>query len=111
MSGERRGRTKLALVAIPPARLVKYGDEHRRNILEHVFGFRPVENRGVLSKLVGHLIDDEPAAVRERFVSFLQERAFLFDLENAERDPGQDVIALWNSAPLQFFRQLRGVAI
>ena len=47
---------------------------------------------------------------RERVVRFLEESAFLFDLENAERNAGKDVIALRDAAASQFLRQSGGVA-
>ena len=51
------------------------------------------------------------AAGRERIVGFLQERAFLVDLENAERNAGENVIALRDAAALQFLGETGGVAI
>src|SRR4051812_45865666 len=79
-----------ALVAIAPLGFVKNGDEHRRNILEDVLRFRAIENGSVLPQLVGHLINNELPAVREGFVGFFQKRPFLFDRQNAERNPGKN---------------------
>ena len=67
-------------VAVPRSRLLENGDEHRRNILEEIFGLGVIENGGVLPQFVSHLINDEAAAGRERIVAFLQERPFLVDL-------------------------------
>src|SRR5436190_8357632 len=72
---ERRRGADRAAMTVPPARLVKHGDEHRRNILKHVLRFRSIENGGVLPKLVRDLVNDKPSAVRQRFVGFFQERA------------------------------------
>jgi hypothetical protein len=108
---ERRGRSNRALVAVPSMHFVKHGDEHRRNILEDVLRFGAIENGGVLPELVRHLVNNELPAIGQRFISFFEERAFLFDRENAERDSGKDVIALRDIAPFEFFGQVRGVAI
>jgi len=45
-----------------------------------------LEKLGVLLQLVGHLINDETAARRQRVVCFLEERAFLVDFKNTERN-------------------------
>src|SRR4030081_702073 len=86
-------------------------DEHRRNILQNIFRFRFLEERGVLLQLVRHLINDETAAGRERLVRFPQKGKFLVDLKNTERDPGDNVITLRDAASLHFLRQMRCVLI
>ena len=87
------------------------GDEHRRNILQAILRFGAIEKGGVLPKLVRHLVNDEGAAGPERVVSVLEKGAFLFDLENAERDAGEDVIALRDAAAAQLLGEAGGVAI
>src|SRR3982750_1629227 len=65
---ERRGRAKRAAMAVSPVRFVKHRDEHRRNILQHVFRVRAIEERGVLPELVRYLVNNEAAAIRQRFI-------------------------------------------
>ena len=69
-----------------------------------------IEKGGVLPQLVRHLINDEAAAGRERVVCLLEQGALLFDLENAERNAGNDVVAVCDSGAGQFLRQSGGVA-
>src|SRR3984893_9250797 len=93
------------MITIALVRLFKNGDEHRRNVLQKILRLGVLKNGGVLLQFVGHLVDDETAAGRERVVGFLLERTFLVDLENAERNAGKNVIAIWDPAPLQLRRQ------
>src|ERR1051326_3451648 len=51
-------------------RFVKYGNEHRRDILQEIFRFPMFEKRGVLLQFVGDLINDETAARRQRVIRF-----------------------------------------
>ena len=51
-------------------------DEHRRNILQEIFRLGALEKRGVLAQLIRHLIDDEIAALRERFIRFRRSARF-----------------------------------
>ena len=60
-----------------------------------------LEKRGVLLQFVGYLVNDESAVRRESVIRFSKERAFLLDLENAERNARKDVIALSDAAPSQ----------
>ena len=85
-------------MAVPRLSLLKNGDEHRRNILQTILGFRAVEKGGVLPEFVRHLVNDEGAAGTKGVVCILEQSAFLFDLENAEGDAGKDVIALRDAA-------------
>src|SRR2546423_15708304 len=82
VGGERDRGANRALMAVSPLHFVEDGDEHRRNVLEHVLGFGAIENRSVLPQLVGHLINDKAPAVRQGFVGFFEKRPFLFDGEN-----------------------------
>ena len=41
-------------VTVQQRTLAKFSDEHRRNILQKIFRFSFIENRGVLPKLVRH---------------------------------------------------------
>src|ERR1041385_3646965 len=93
------------------ARLLENGNEHRRNILQAILRFRVLEQRGVLSEFVRYLIDDEAAARRERVVGFPQERPFFVDLQNAERDAGEDVVAVGETETLQFLRKPRRITM
>ena len=85
-------------MAVPRLSLLKDGDEHRRNILQTILGFRAVEKGGVLPEFIRHLINDEAPPGREGVVCILQQSAFLFDLENAEGNAGKNVIAMRNAA-------------
>src|SRR4030095_11484717 len=67
-------------------RLIKNRDEHRWYVLQEIFRFGVLEKCGVLLQFVCHLINDKAAAGRKRIVRFSQERTFLVDLENAERN-------------------------
>src|SRR5712691_4331117 len=109
-----RGKTaqfQVGRTAAKRACLFKYGDEHRRDILQEIFRVRALEKFGVLLQLVRHLINDETAAGRERVMRFLQERAFLVDLEDAERDAGKDVIAMRETAAREFLWQPGRVSV
>ena len=86
-------------MAVPSICFVEDGDEHRRNILEHVLRFRALEEGRVLTQFVGHLVDNEATAVRQGFIGFFEQSAFLFNGKDAERNPGKDVVALWDAAP------------
>ena len=87
--------------------LAKNGDEHRRNILQAIFRVRLFEERGVLLQLVSHLINNKGAAVRKRVVRFLQKRALFIDIQDTERNPGQDVIAARRSRAAAVHREGR----
>src|SRR5881409_2037545 len=50
--------------------LVKNRDEHWRDILQEVFRFGALENGGVLSQLIGDLVNDEPAARLKCIIRF-----------------------------------------
>ena len=96
---------------VPRVRFVENGDKHRWNILQEIFRFDTIEESRVLTEFVRHLVNDEVAAGRERIVSFLQERPLLFDLEDAERDAGKDVIAMGDAVARQFVGQVRSISI
>src|SRR5450631_1468229 len=96
---------------VPPIHLMENRDEHRRNILEKILRLRALEERGVLAQFVRDLVDDEVAAVRERLVCFLQQGPLLPDFKNAERDSGENVVAVRDAPALQLLRQTRGIPI
>ena len=83
-------------------RFVKNRDEHRRDVLQEIFRFAMLEKRRVLLQFVGYLVNDESAVRSESVVSFLKERPFLLDLENAEWNTRKDVITLAEPAPPEF---------
>src|SRR6266481_2167187 len=85
--------------------LVKNRDEHWRDILQEIFRFGTLENGGVLPQFVSDLVNDELASLLKRFVRFSQQRALLIDLENAERDAGENVIARTETVAFQLVRQ------
>ena len=49
-------------MAVPRLSLLKDGDEHRRNILQTILGFRAVEKGGMLPEFIGHLVNNKGAA-------------------------------------------------
>jgi hypothetical protein len=65
----------------------------------------------VLFQFVRHLIDDETATRRQCIMCFLQERAFLLNLKNAERNTRKDIITGTDAATLQFMWQRRCIAM
>src|SRR2546421_8825258 len=97
--------------AILAVRSLENGDEHRRNVLQEIFGLGVIEKFGVLLQLVRHLINNESPARRERIMGLLKQRALLVDLENAERDPRHNVIARIDFASPQLRLQMRGIIV
>ena len=106
-----RCRRRDPRMAIPRLRLLKNRDEHRRNILQTILRFGAIEKGGVLPEFVRHLVNDEGAARPERVVRILEQSAFLLDLENAEGDAGENVIALRDAAARELLGETGGVAI
>src|SRR5215831_16889540 len=106
-AGEARTafRFRYATTVLCRRYFVKHGDKHRRDILQKIFRFVALENGGVLPQLIGDLVDDELAIRLERIVRLAQQRALLLDLENAERNAGENVIARSESAAFQLVRQ------
>ena len=96
---------------VPPIHFMENRDEHRGDILEKIFRFRAIENRRVLAQFVRDLINDEMAALRERVVRFREQGALLLDLQNAERDARNDVVAVRDAPTLQLLRQARGISV
>src|SRR4030095_429544 len=90
---------------------VKHRDKHWRDILQEIFRFGALENGGVLPQFVGDLVNDEFAAGFECGVRFSQQRALLVDLENAERDAGENVIARGETVAFQLIRQRGCIAM
>src|SRR6266705_6145108 len=93
------------ILAIIERHFVKNSDEHRRYVLQKIFRFGVLEQGGVLLQFIGHLINDETAARRERVMCFTQERTFLVDLKDAEWNAGKDVIAASNPAAFRLVWQ------
>ena len=90
---------------------MKNGDKHRRDILQEIFRFGALKNRGVLFQFVCDLVNNETAARPERIIRFSQERAFLVDLENAEWNARKNVIAASDAATFQLEWQRRCVTM
>src|SRR6185437_6694283 len=90
---------------------VKHRDKHWRDILQKIFRFIALENCGVLPQLVGDLVNDELAVGLKRIVRLSQQCALLLDLENAERNAGENVIARSESAAFQLVRQRSRIAM
>jgi hypothetical protein len=111
LSGERNRLKHRMLAAVARIRLTKNSDEHRWNILQTVFRFRLVEESSVLFQLIRYLVNDETAARFERIVRLLQQVPFLPDLENAKRNPGEDVIATADASARQFIREGSGIGM
>src|SRR5213596_2826676 len=90
---------------------VKNRDEHWRDILQEILRFGALENGGVLPQFVGDLVNDELASLLKRIVRFSQQGTLLVDLENAERDAGEDVIARSETMAFQLVRQRGCIAM
>ena len=96
---------------VPPVHLMENGDEHWWNIREKILRLDAIKKRGVLSEFIRDLVDDEAAAVRERLICFREQRPLFFDFENAERDSGENVIAVRDAPALQLLQQTRSIPI
>ena len=96
---------------VPSVYLLENRDEHWRNILEKILRLHAIEDGSMLAQFVRDLVDDEVAAVRERLICFRQQRSLFFDFENAERDSGENVVAVRDAAALQLLQQTRGIPI
>src|SRR5512133_917912 len=90
---------------------VKHRDKHWRDILQKIFRFVALENGGVLPQLIGDLVNDKLTVRLERIVRLSQQRALLLDLENAERNAGENVIARSESAAFQLVRHRGRIAM
>ena len=97
--------------AVAAVRFPKNRDEHRRNVLQEIFGFSVLEKFGVLLQLVRDLVDNKSATGRERVVRLLKKSALLVDLQNAEWNSGNDVVAGFDPAAMKFSLQVRGVVV
>src|SRR5213592_2153063 len=103
-----RGRASAALCG---RCFVKYRDKHWRDILQKIFRFVPLENGGVLPQIRGEMVNDKLAVRLKRIVRLSQQCALLLDLENAERNAGENVIARSESAAFQLIRQRGRIAM
>src|SRR4029077_2395025 len=90
---------------------VKHRDKHWRDYFEKIFRFGALENGGVLSQLIGDLVNDKLAVRLKRIVRLSQQCALLLDLENAERNAGKNVIARSEPAAFQLVRQRGRIAM
>src|SRR6266511_398822 len=90
---------------------VKYRDKHWRDILQKIFRFVALENGGVLPQLIGDLVNDKLAVRLKSIVCLSQQCALLLDLENAERNAGENVIARSESAAFQLIWQRGRIAM
>jgi hypothetical protein len=98
-------------MAVQRIRFLENSDEHRRDILQDVFGLGPAKEFGMLFQLVRDLINNELATGRERVMGLLQQLPLHLDLENAEWDTGDDKVAGRNAAPAQLARQMGRIII
>src|SRR6476646_4086178 len=90
---------------------VKHRDKHWRDILQKIFRFGALENGGVLPQLIGDLVNDKLTVRLKRIVRLSQQSALLLDLENAERNAGENVIARSEPAAFQLVRQRGRIAM
>src|SRR5436190_19133688 len=95
----------LASTALCRRCFVKHRDKHWRDILQKIFRFVALENSGVLPQLIGDLVNDKTAVGLKCIVRLSQQRAFLLDLENAERNAGENVVTRIEPATFQLIRQ------
>ena len=90
---------------------VKHRDKHWRDILQKIFRFVALENGGVLPQLISDLVNDKLAVRLKGIVGLSQQCALLLDLENAERNSGENVIARSESTAFQLVRQRGRIAM
>src|SRR5205814_2786763 len=95
----------LASTALCGRYFVKHRDKHWRDILQEIFLFVALDNRGVLPQFIGDLVNDKLAVRLKRIVRLSQQCTLLLDLKNAERNAGENVIARSESAAFQLVRQ------
>ena len=107
------GVTGVAVARVTVRRLVVFGDEHRRQILQAVFGFDAREMPAMADQFIRHLIDDESGVILrgKGIEGVLEEFALFVGLENAEGDAGDDTVAMAVTAFGQFLAKEGGVAI
>src|SRR5207248_1388189 len=101
----------LASTALCRRCFVKHCDKHWRDILQEIFRFVALENRGVLPQLIGDLVNDKFAVRLKRIVRLSQQCALLLDLKNAERNAGENVIARSESAAFKLVWQRGCIAM
>src|SRR5205085_12421663 len=90
---------------------VKHRDKHWGDILQKIFRFVALENSGVLPQLIGDLVNDKLAVGLKCIVRLSQQRAFLLDFENTERNAGENVVTRIEPATFQLIRQRRRVSM
>src|SRR6516225_5641499 len=106
-AGEARTAFRLcgASSALCRRYFVKHRDKHWRDILQKIFRFVALENGGVLLQLIRDLVNNKFPIRLQRIVCLSQQSALLLNLENAERNAGENVIARSEAAALQLVRQ------
>src|SRR5205807_1879856 len=109
--GKTFGLRGASFATMRRGRFVKDSNEHWWDILQEVFRFRVLEKCGVLLQFVGDLVNDETATRRQRLIRFSQQRAFLVDLENAERNAGKNIVAASDAATFELVRQRSCIAM
>src|SRR6478736_5773915 len=113
-AGEARTAFRLsrrASTALCRRYFVKHRDKHWRDILQKIFRFVALENGGVLPQLIGDLVNDKLAVRLKRIIRLSQQCALLLDLENTERNAGENVIARSEPAAFQLVRQRGRIAM
>src|SRR5260221_3543135 len=119
-SAPRRGRVRVTVevrVRVAIHRLlrepVKLRDEHRRKILQTIFRLHAREVAAVVHELVCDLVNDERRARvrRERVERVLQKLTLFCGLKDAERDPGDNIVAVRDAAQRKLGRELGCIAV
>src|SRR5215469_17855821 len=110
-AGEARTAFRLRRGASNARYFMKYRDKHWRDILQEIFRFVALENGGVLSQLIGDLVNDKLTVRLKRIVRLSQQCTLLLDLENAERNARENVIARIKSTAFQFVWQRGSIAM
>src|SRR5205814_6580849 len=91
----------LASTALCGRYFVEHRDKHWRDILQEIFRFVALENRGVLPQFIGDLVNDKLAVRLKRIVRLSQQCVLLLDFKNSERNVGEYVMALRKLAALK----------
>ena len=91
----------------------KFEHKHRRQILQAILRFHPGELFGVLPQLSGYLVDDKRGfRIRsKRIINPLKDLPLLLDLDDAEWNPGDHVIAVRQATFSKYFRQVGRISM
>ena len=79
--------------------------------MQKIFRLRVSKNFGVLSQFVRYLVNNKAPTRSEGIMRFLQQRTFLCDIQNTERNAGENIIALRDATMVEFLGQGRCVSI